>query len=870
MPCQTRCIKTAANRCAHGLRLVLLGLVATVLVTACGSGSSGDPTPPPPPRDTTAPALSAMAATPGMQDVSVTWTTDEPADSQVEYGASTAYGSSTALASALVTSHTVSVTGLAPATVYHYRVKSHDAAGNAATGGDQSVTTTAVPDTTAPILSAVAASAGVQTATVTWTTDEPADTQVEYGTTTSYGSSSVLAASLVTSHTVNLAALAPAMLYHYRVKSRDAAANLATGADHSFTTAAAPDTTAPTVGITAPLANATVSVSVSVAATAADNVGVAGVQFRLDGTALGAEDFSSPYAVTWDTTTAANGTHTLTAIARDAAGNQTTSGGVGVTVTNVAPPPGGPITVGQIIVDPPTLETIGVSLPILSGDTNYNAAVAVTYRRVGDVAWRDALPLLRVRPELLSWEDVTPFPVGEQFAGSIFDLDPNTDYEVLLNVQDPDGGNATRTATIHTRPVPLANPATGRAVAVSNITQLNSAIANAAAGDVITLANGTYNGSISIGRSGTAANPIFIRGQSRDGVILNAAGSTYGVTITGTYVTVENLTIRSSSWGMRINSAQNAVARRLRITDVSYGIDGRSGSKRDYYICDNVLEGKEAQWPVTNSTVWDFEGIVITGQGHVVCYNTVSGFGDALGLHHDTAIPNRAIDFYGNDVLWTGDNCIELDFSERNVRAFRNRFTNGGNHSMSFQPIWGGPAYAIRNVIFNSFVAPYKFNNEPSGVYVLHNTSVHPGWAWEQLDFTATNFVYSNNITIGTTNAVNMTTVISLARIDYDGWLPDGQFRFGDLWTSFADLQARSPYEHSGRILNGLPFATAPTIPASYTTQVAPLDPILRAGSNAVDAGIALPNINDGWNGAGPDLGAIELGDTPPTYGVRP
>src|SRR6185295_11709692 len=76
--------------------------------------------------------------------------------------------------------------------------------------------------------------------------------------------------------------------------------------------------------------------SVLVSATASDNVGVTGVQFVLDGTNLGAEDTSSPYSTFWDTTTASNASHTLTAIARDAAGNQTTSAPVTVTVNNIS------------------------------------------------------------------------------------------------------------------------------------------------------------------------------------------------------------------------------------------------------------------------------------------------------------------------------------------------------------------------------------------------------------------------------------------------------------------------------------------------------------------------------------------------------
>ncbi len=109
--------------------------------------------------------------------------------------------------------------------------------------------------------------------------------------------------------------------------------------DVVLTTAVA-DTTAPTVAMTAPAGGATVSgTTVAVTATASDNVGVAGVQFTLDGVTLGAEDTTSPYSVTWNSTTATNASHTLTAVARDAAGNTTTSTGVIVTVSNDTTPP---------------------------------------------------------------------------------------------------------------------------------------------------------------------------------------------------------------------------------------------------------------------------------------------------------------------------------------------------------------------------------------------------------------------------------------------------------------------------------------------------------------------------------------------------
>ena len=96
-----------------------------------------------------------------------------------------------------------------------------------------------------------------------------------------------------------------------------------------------PDTTPPTVSITAPANGATVSgTAVTVAATASNNVGVAGVQFKLDGANLGAEDTTAPYSVAWNSTTATNGSHTLTEVARDAEGNMATSAVVTVTVNN--------------------------------------------------------------------------------------------------------------------------------------------------------------------------------------------------------------------------------------------------------------------------------------------------------------------------------------------------------------------------------------------------------------------------------------------------------------------------------------------------------------------------------------------------------
>ncbi|HXE75012.1 MAG TPA: S8 family serine peptidase [Candidatus Xenobia bacterium] len=102
------------------------------------------------------------------------------------------------------------------------------------------------------------------------------------------------------------------------------------------------DTVPPSVAISSPSPGSTVSGTITVSATASDNVGVVGVQFKLDGANLGGEDSSAPYSISWNTTLSSNGSHTLTAVARDGAGSTSTAGGVSVTVSNGStgsPPP---------------------------------------------------------------------------------------------------------------------------------------------------------------------------------------------------------------------------------------------------------------------------------------------------------------------------------------------------------------------------------------------------------------------------------------------------------------------------------------------------------------------------------------------------
>jgi glucose/arabinose dehydrogenase/PKD repeat protein len=128
--------------------------------------------------------------------------------------------------------------------------------------------------------------------------------------------------------------------YSYRVRATDAVNNLGAYSTvrSAVTPAGSPDTTLPSVSLSAPAGNAIVTgTAVTVSATASDNVGVVGVQFIMDGANLGTEDATAPYSIVWNTTTAASTSHSLSARARDLAGNIATAAAVNVTVDNQAP-----------------------------------------------------------------------------------------------------------------------------------------------------------------------------------------------------------------------------------------------------------------------------------------------------------------------------------------------------------------------------------------------------------------------------------------------------------------------------------------------------------------------------------------------------
>ena len=188
------------------------------------------------PSDRTAPRIASVSADNVLQtEATIHWTTNESADSQVEYGLTASYGNFSARDGNLTTNHTITLSNLTANTLYHYRVHSKDAAGNLATSSDFTFTT--ARDTQAPaIFNIIVTVITDNAAQIQWNADEPSNGRVEYGPDSTALANAVIDTSFANTHTVSLASLQAHTTYYFRIIASDRAGNSRIGAKQQFTT----------------------------------------------------------------------------------------------------------------------------------------------------------------------------------------------------------------------------------------------------------------------------------------------------------------------------------------------------------------------------------------------------------------------------------------------------------------------------------------------------------------------------------------------------------------------------------------------------------------------------------------------------------
>lgn len=534
-------------------------------------------------------------------------------------------------------------------------------------------------------------------------------------------------------------------------------------------------------------------------------------------------------------------------------------------------PPENAAVPGEIVEELPTLRCLGVRW-LVGGDANRNARIAVGYRRQGSAEWTPALDLFRVDSAGMR-EAVRPPADQTLYAGSVFGLNHGTAYELQLSLTDPDGGSCERIVPLTTWAEPrLARGGQPIDVAPDN---LAAALEAVQPGQILRLHAGTYRGPWRW-KSGTSEAPIGIVAAGDGEVVLDGQGGDNVIGASELHdVVFEGLAIRNATWGIAVNGGARITVRRCLITDVETGLVAqRDGARQQrFFLADNVLVGR-ATWPRTRG-IEERGGIRLGGSGHVVCFNRVRGFADAISVH--PAYPCAAIDIYGNEISECTDDGIELDGSEHNTRCFENRLTNVFQ-GISLQPVHGGPVYVFRNALYNVAVETFKLHNGPSGGLLLHNASVKAGMPWELLCSTpVSNCLSRNNLFVGTQANYAFENLAQMdgCDFDFDGFA--GRWKLLLKWNGvrFAaadDVRWTAPvYRHLAVVDSQGIFASGVTAPEDPARVFAPgvNDLRLAAGSAAVDAGLALPNVNDGWGGAAPDLGAYEAGQPLPHYGPR-
>jgi uncharacterized protein YgiM (DUF1202 family) len=318
----------------------------------------------PPTRSNGAPSGSLNA---GTTSTTISLTTNETATCKYTTAVNTAYASMTnSMTAGTSNFHSATVSGLTNGGTYNYYVRCSDTRGNANTNDYAISFGVNTPANTAPRVNAgTDKSITLPTTSTTLTgsaTDDDGSISSYQWTVVSAPTGASPSISSPTSASTNVTGLSVVGSYVFKLTAKDNL--LAVGADDvSVIVSNVVDTTAPTVSITAPTANSTVAGDLTISATATDNVGVAGVQFKLDGGNLGNEDTSSPFSIVWNSANATDGTHTITATARDAAGNTTTSSAVTITIKNT------------VVVDT-TAPTVSITTP--SNNSVVGGTVAVT------------------------------------------------------------------------------------------------------------------------------------------------------------------------------------------------------------------------------------------------------------------------------------------------------------------------------------------------------------------------------------------------------------------------------------------------------------------------------------------------------------
>jgi len=561
----------------------------------------------------------------------------------------------------------------------------------------------------------------------------------------------------------------------------------------------------------------------------------------------------------------------------------------------------------------PTFECISV-YSNFSGDNNGDNQATLYYREVGG-SWKQGMALtVDRRAQIISDENYVDNPFCDQWRGSILGLTPNTEYEVRVTYNDPDGESGTDTveASIITRNDNFTLGSGNTYYIATNGNDLNPgtqalpwrtiqhAADNVNAGDTVLIKAGTYYGAFRLTVSGAPDNYITFQNYGDGEVVIDGENVSIGQESIGTgviifgssdyvgvsYNRIRGLTIRNSaSNGVLINGdAYYNVIEDCTIEDFGYkipdaGISIRRGAAYNLIQNNTITTARTAY----SDPLHRASGVSVVrepGEGNVIRSNYIYGVDDGMsdgigGWQNErwTDGPYKDCDIYGNVIGPTRDDGIESEGGDINVRIWGNTVLCGGASHFANAPVIIGPLFVFRNVFYCTSNSG-KLNKVGNGVedtgvaYVYHNTCYLPVSYSYGLTSAGgsyfSNHHWLNNIILVTTKHLDMPTASSDAEhnntFDYDDfWIYSGGFRLqwgSTVYTSLPDFRAATNQE-----LNGISADPKFIDPDNG-------DFLLQSGSPCIDAGVLLPGFNDAnspwpYQGSAPDIGAYEFNSGP-------
>ena len=428
-----------------------------------------------------------------------------------------------------------------------------------------------------------------------------------------------------------------------------------------------------------------------------------------------------------------------------------------------------------------------------------------------------------------------------------------------------------------------------------------------------------FDGSMSLTLKGTKEKPITIKAAGDGEVIFDGDGNArlFDVMASSHHI-FEGLTFRNTDVAIfagqkEVAGAVGLAVKNCRFENVGAGVWTEYAGSSDFYIADNLFLGRDDRFRLVGWTgpLWASAGpygshllksyyaVKVYGPGHVIAHNAIAYFHDGIGIstygtpEEDPERRASSIDIYNNDIHMMGDDYVETDGAVHNVRVFNNRGVNAAHGGYSAQPVFGGPIYFIRNILYHvpSGVA-FKFSAKPAGLFVYHNTIIGEHIVGDP----SANMHFRNNLFLGRDTPgrgiLRLANATDDFSTDYNGYRPNtgvkeqytflgpkkGQRLYEpaiDNWQTFATLSefraATGQETHSLEVDFDIFEKLSPPDPAQRHAVYHAMDLsfALKPASKAVDAGVLVPTVNEGFTGRAPDLGALEVDAPAPRYGPR-